>query len=164
MISENQIKERVAKLSLKISNDFKESTQPPILLGVLNGSFVFMADLIRELTIDCEVDFCRIRSYNNNQKSKLQFLKRWELDFVDRNIVIVEDIVDLGETIKFLLYEIKKSNPKSISICSLLKRSSYKGAEIDYVGFEIESDVFLIGYGLDNNGLQRNLKKIIKIN
>lgn len=158
---ENQIKERLKELGEELLDLHKDS--PPIFLGVLNGSFVFMADLIREYEGDCEIDFCRIKSYKDNRRSDLQFLKKWELDFADRDIVVVEDIVDSGETIKFLLLEIQKTNPKSIAICTLLKRKSCL-VRIDFVGFEIEDDSYLVGYGLDDDGKKRNLKQIYKLN
>lgn len=158
---ENQIKERPKELGEELLDLYKDSS--PIFLGVLNGSFVFMADLIREYEGDCETDFCRVKSYENNKRGELTLTKKWELDFKDKDVIVVEDIVDFGTTIEFLKQEIQKESPRSITICSLLKRKSCP-TEIDLVGFEIEDDSYVVGYGLDDNGLKRNLKQIYKLN
>jgi hypoxanthine phosphoribosyltransferase len=161
LVTEKQIREKIRELGQRISIDYKDKN--PILIGVLNGAFIFMADLIRELTIDCEVDFVKISSYGNEKKSSghINLLKNFDCDIKDRHIIVVEDIADSGRSIKFLENMMSKSAPKSLKFVSLLLKEG--GAvvdfKIDYVGFVIPNE-FVVGYGLDFSQKLRNLSSI----
>ena len=161
LISEQQINQKIKELANKICEDYREKC--PILIGVLNGAFIFMADLIREITIDCEVDFVKISSYGNEMKSSgnIKLLKDFDCDVDDRHVLIVEDIADSGRSIKFLEKMFADSNPKSVKFVSLLLKEG--GAivdfKIDYVGFTIPNE-FVVGYGLDYAQKLRNLSSI----
>jgi len=161
LISEEQIRNKVRELGRSISEDYRGKC--PILIGVLNGGFIFMADLIRELTIDCEVDFIKISSYGNERESsgKVRLLKDINCDVRGRDILVVEDIVDSGLSIKFLERRFRQLEPKSLRFVSLLvKQENLKvEVDIDYVGFIIPGD-FVVGYGLDYAQKLRNLRAI----
>ena len=119
LLSESEIKKRVKEIAEKISRDYKDKT--PIFIGILNGSYVFMADLLRELSINAEVDFVKIRSYEGDSSTgTIKFRKDISADIDDRDIIIVEDIVDSGFTINFLVNRLKESGPKSVSVATIL--------------------------------------------
>ena len=161
LITEEQIKEKVKELGKKISEDYRDKC--PIFIGVLNGVFIFMADLFREITIDCEVDFVKISSYGNEKISsgKIRLLKDFDCHVDDRDVIVVEDIADSGRSIQFLEKMFADSKPKSVKFVSLLLKEG--GAivdfKIDYVGFKIPSE-FVVGYGLDYAQKLRNLSSI----
>lgn len=161
LISKNQLRKRIKELAEKISADYRDKC--PILIGVLNGAFIFMADLLRELTIDCEVDFVKISSYGNAKKSsgQINVLKNFDCDVDNRHVIVVEDIADSGRSIKFLEKMFVNSKPKSLKFASLLLKEG--GAvvdfKIDYVGFSIPNE-FVVGYGLDFSQKFRNLPSI----
>ncbi|MDI6780007.1 MAG: hypoxanthine phosphoribosyltransferase [Bacteroidota bacterium] len=163
-ISENKIKARISKLAKQISRDYKGSI--PIFIGVLNGSFIFFSDLIRELKIDCEVDFIKLSSYGDAKISSgdIRMLKELNCQIEGRDIVIVEDIVDSGLSIDFIKNLITKQNPKSFKVVTLLlKKDVVKiNYKIDYVGFEIPT-CFVIGYGLDYAQRVRHLRDIYRL-
>jgi hypoxanthine phosphoribosyltransferase len=160
-ISEQDIKKRIAEMAADLNRDFRDRT--PIFIGILNGAFIFMSDLIREITIDCEIDFLKLSSYGDAKISSgnVTLLKDLNCDVRDRDIVIVEDIVDSGLSIAYIRELIIRQNPRSFSIVTLLYKKS--AAKIDfpleYVGFEIPTK-FVIGYGLDYAQQWRNLKSI----
>jgi hypoxanthine phosphoribosyltransferase len=132
---------------------------------VLNGSFLFTADLVRQLKGNCEVSFVKVSSYKGTQQKKtVQELIGLNEKIAGRNSIILEDIVDSGNTLEVVYNELKKKKPRSIKVCSLFfKPQAYsKKIKIDYVGITMPND-FLIGYGLDLNGLYRNLKDVYKI-
>lgn len=161
LLSESEIKKRVKELADSISNDYKDKS--PIFIGILNGCYVFMADLLRELTIEVEVDFVKIRSYEGDKSTgTIKFRKDISANIDDRHIVIVEDIIDSGFTINFLVNRLKESGPKSVSVASMLykKKVAKLDFEIDYVGFVIPPE-FVVGYGLDYNEKYRNLKDVM---
>jgi hypoxanthine phosphoribosyltransferase len=164
MISERRIKTRVRELARKISKEYKGTV--PVFIGVLNGSFIFFSDLIREVTIDCEVDFLKLSSYGDAKISsgKVTLLKDLNCQVEGRDIIIVEDIVDSGLSMEYIKHLIEKENPKSFRVVTLLyKKEAVKSAiTIDYVGFTIPRD-FVIGYGLDYAQKLRNLKDIYKL-
>jgi hypoxanthine phosphoribosyltransferase len=161
MLSELDIKNRVKELAEQISNDYKGKL--PIFIGVLNGAFVFMADLIKNLTIDCEIDFFKLSSYGDSKISSgnVRMLKELNCDVNGRDVIIVEDIVDSGLSIKYIEEIFSQYSPKSMKVCSLLmKPDSLKyNVKIDYIGFKIPTK-FVIGYGLDYAQKFRNLKTI----
>ncbi len=160
-LSEDMIQKRVAELAKEISLDYKDKI--PIFIGVLNGAFIFMSDLIKKISIDCEIDFFKLSSYGDSKISSgnVRLLKELNCDVNDRDIIIVEDIVDSGLSIKYIEEIFSKSNPKSMKVCSLLmKPDSLKyDVKIDYIGFRIPSK-FVLGYGLDYAQKFRNLKEI----
>ena len=161
LLSESEIKKRVKELADSISNDYKDKS--PIFIGILNGCYVFMADLLRELTIEVEVDFVKIRSYEGDKSTgTIKFRKDISPNIDDRHIVVVEDIIDSGFTINFLVNRLKESGPKSVSVASMLykKKVAKLDFEIDYVGFVIPPE-FVVGYGLDYNEKYRNLKDVM---
>ena len=164
MIGERRIKTRVKELARQISTDYRGTV--PVFIGVLNGSFIFFADLIREVTIDCEVDFLKLSSYGDAKISSgnVRLLKDLNCQVNGRDIIIVEDIVDSGLSMEYIRRLIERENPKSFRIVTLLyKKLAVKTSiQIDYVGFTIPKD-FVIGYGLDYAQKMRNLKGIYKL-
>ena len=138
LISEEDIKKRVKVLADQITKDYKDKS--PIFVGILNGCYVFMADLLREVKIDTEVDFVKIRSYESDSSTgTIKFRKDISADINNRHIIIVEDIIDSGFTINFLVNRLKGSGPKSVAVASILfkKEIAKIDFEIDYVGYEI---------------------------
>ena len=155
-----EIDKRVSDIANQISHDFKNST--PVVLGVLKGSYIFLADLTRKMRIESEVEFVRLKSYSGKTSTnKVKVLYDFNKNLKDRDIIIIEDIIDSGNTLNFLYKKIEQLSPKSISIASfLVKPDSYKFKfKIDYIGFEIPSD-FVVGYGLDFNEKYRNLDSL----
>jgi len=161
LLSESEIKKRVKELADTISKDYKDKS--PIFIGILNGCYVFMADLLRELSISTEVDFVKIRSYEDDSSTgTIKFRKDISADIDDRHIIIVEDIIDSGFTISFLVNRLKEAGPKSVSVATILYKKTVAKLdfEIDYVGFEIPPE-FVVGYGLDYNERYRHLKEVM---
>ena len=133
--------------------------------GILNGSFIFIADLIRTLEINCEVDFLKISSYKGKKSTgDIVMSKSLDLDIENRSIIIVEDIIDSGMSIEFIYNYLNDFKPKDISIVSLLTKKSISklNFKIDFIGFEISSE-FVVGYGLDYDQRFRNLDSIYKL-
>jgi hypoxanthine phosphoribosyltransferase len=160
-IDEQTIQERIKQLARQISDDYKGKT--PIFIGVLNGAFMFLADLVKNITVDCEVDFFKLSSYGDAKISsgKVTMIKELNCDVNGRDILVVEDIVDSGLSIKFIEQHIGRHNPASLKVVSLLvKPKSLKyDVKIDYIGFDIPGK-FVIGYGLDYSQKFRNLRSI----
>ncbi len=161
LLKEDAIREKVKQLGEKISEDYRGKI--PVLIGVLNGAFLFLADLLRNIKIDCEVDFFKLSSYGDEKISsgKVRMLKELNCDIKGRDIIIVEDIVDSGLSIKFMEELISPHNPSSTKVVSLLRKpnSLRYDVKIDYIGFDIPSK-FVIGYGLDYAQKYRNLRSI----
>ena len=160
-ITEDRIQERIKRLGAEISRDYEGKT--PIFIGVLNGAFIFLADLVKNVTINCEIDFFKLSSYGDAKISsgKVTMIKELNCDVSGRDIIIVEDIVDSGLSIKFIEEHIVQHNPASLKVVSLLvKPKSLKyNIKIDYIGFDIPGK-FVIGYGLDYAQKFRNLRSI----
>ncbi len=160
-ISEEDILKRVADLGQQISDEYRDKL--PIFIGILNGSFMFLSDLLKDVSIKCEMDFFKLSSYGDEKISsgKVKLLKELNADISDRHVIIVEDIVDSGLSMKYIEELINELNPASMKIASLLvKPNSLKyDIKIDYIGFEIP-DKFVIGYGLDYAQKYRNLRSI----
>ncbi len=160
LIPEEEILRRVKTVADKMNNDLKGKN--PLLLGVLNGSFIFAADLMRMLTIDCEISFVKMSSYEGTSSTgavkKLVGLKE---NIEGRTIVIVEDIVDTGLTMEQMLKYLEEFKPAEVHICTLLLKPENlkRDLNIEYVAMEIPND-FILGYGLDYDGLGRNLRDI----
>jgi len=161
LISELQINRRMKAIGEQIREDFKG--EKPILIGVLNGAFIFLADLIRYIDMDLEIDFVRISSYGNEHETSghVKILKPLNADIKDRSVIVVEDIVDSGLSIQFLENMLSAFRPKRLSFATLLHKPSKTKTDItlDYVGFELE-DKYVVGYGLDDGQLKRNLRNI----
>lgn len=155
------LQRRVAELGRQISQDYEG--KQPILIGVLNGAFMFLADLMRFITIDCEVDFLKLSSYGAAKVSSGQVyeLKKIDADIRNRHVLIVEDIVDTGLSMQFMLERLKDYEPASVATVTLLHKAEATQVEIplDYIGFQIPNK-FVIGYGLDYGQLARNLSAI----
>jgi hypoxanthine phosphoribosyltransferase len=163
-LSEEQIHARVKELAARLNNDYHGKI--PIFIGILNGSFIFFADLIREITVDCEVDFLKLSSYGDAKISsgQVHLLKDLNCQVEGRDIVVVEDVVDSGISMEFMKKLVMKENPASFRVVTLLLKKSVAKVDfpIDYVGFEIPPE-FVIGYGLDYAQKVRNLKSIYRL-
>lgn len=163
-LSEEQIRNRVKELAARLNNDYHGKV--PIFIGILNGSFIFFADLIREITVDCEVDFLKLSSYGDAKISsgQVHLLKDLNCQVEGRDIVVVEDVVDSGISMDFMKRLVMKENPASFRVVTLLLKKSVAKVDfpIDYVGFEIPPE-FVIGYGLDYAQKVRNLKSIYRL-
>lgn len=161
LYSRDVIEKRVKELAEAISRDYEGKEL--IVIGILKGAFIFMADLIRFLSIPCRVDFVRLASYGADASSsgKVVMTKDIETSIKDQDILIVEDIVDTGLTLSFLVNWLKERNPRSLKVCAFLdKRKRRKTPfEADYVGFTID-DGFIVGYGLDFNEKARFLPDV----
>lgn len=151
------IQDRVDEMGRQISEDYAETT--PILVSVLNGAFMFTADLMRAIDTDCEIDFIKLSSYGAEKVSSgdVQELKSVDAPLADRHIIIVEDIVDTGLTMDFMKDRFQAYNPASLRVATLLHKpeATEPDLQLDYVGFRIP-DLFVIGYGLDFGQLGRN--------
>ncbi len=161
LITEKQIRNRIEEIGREIS--LKHIKTKPILIGVLNGSFLFLADLIREVPVDLEIDFIRISSYGDGRESTghVKILKPLSADINGRSVIVVEDIVDSGLSIRFLRKMLMAFQPKSLEFVTLLHKyeNTIEDVHVDYTGFKIE-DKFVVGYGLDDQQFKRNLKQI----
>lgn len=159
-ITSDKILESVKQMSKKINSELAEET--PLFLVVLNGSFMFAADLLKEVTIPCEISFIKLASYHGTSSTGTvtEMIGLTE-DLKGRTVVVVEDIVDTGVTLEKLVALLTKREVKQIKVASfLLKPDAYtKDIKVDYVGMEIPND-FVVGYGLDYDGLGRNMKDI----
>ena len=165
LLSEEKIQNRIKELAEQISLEYKSTV--PIIIGVLNGSFLFMSDLIRYMKINCEIDFFKLSSYGDAKISSgnVTLLKELNCEVNDRDIIIVEDIVDTGLSLKYIEELFSEKSPNSMKVVSLLvKPESLKyDVKIDYIGFKIP-DKFVIGYGLDYAQKYRNLRGIYVLN
>lgn len=164
MITETEIRQRVKQLAGEIQNDFNQ--EPITFIVVLKGSFVFAADLIRKMKGEVTVDFISVSSYGNDTETsgKVKLLKDLDANITDQNVVVVEDIIDSGLTLHFLLDHLKIHKPKQIKICTLLDKPERRKVDlaVDYVGFVIP-DEFIVGYGIDFRQKYRNLPYIASV-
>ncbi len=163
-ISEKDIRAKVAELGKRIQGDYKD--KPLLMIGVLKGSVVFLADLIREVNLPVEISFISVSSYSSGiaTSGSVRLLCDIDKPLKGRDVLIVEDIVDSGYTVGYLMETLQVRKPASVKVCALLDKPSRRLSDVkpDYVGFEIE-DEFAVGYGLDYAGKYRNLKYIAKI-
>ncbi len=162
-ISEEEIRNKVKELAAALNQDYKDKN--PIFIAILNGAFIFAADLFKSLTIDAEISFIKLASYKG-MKSSGQVITAIGLDIeiFDRHVVILEDIVDTGKTLHEFLPQLWHQQPASLKIVALLHKpeASVYQLKVDYAGFEIP-DKFVVGYGLDYNGLGRNTAAIYQL-
>ena len=159
-IPEEEIKARVKEVAEQISHDMAD--KKPLLLAVLNGAFIFAADLMREITIPCEISFVKLASYQGvTSTGVIKEVMGINEDLTGRHVIIVEDIIDTGLTMKRMLETIGTRNPASISVCALLVKPDKLTVDIDvkYCAMRIPND-FILGYGLDYDGMGRGLKNI----
>ncbi len=159
-IPSDRIQAEVKRVAEQINKEYEG--QSPIFLAVLNGSFVFAADLLREITLPCEVSFVRLASYQGvSTTGTIREIMGLNLDITGRPIIIVEDIVDTGLTMAHMLETLKTHNPSSIDICTLLLKPGKLQVDLDirYCCLQIPND-FIVGYGLDYDGFGRNTKDI----
>lgn len=161
MLSEQKIKEIVSDLAQKISEDYKGKSL--LLVGLLKGSVMFMSDLMKEISIDCAIDFICVSSYGAGTESsgRVNIIKDISQPLDGKDVLIVEDIIDSGNTLNFMTKYFEAKNAASVRICTMLSKPSRRVVEIpvDYVGQEVP-DEFVIGYGLDYNEKYRNLPYI----
>jgi len=163
MLEYEQIKKRIRLIGIQLNVDYEK--QIPVFLGVLNGSFVFLGDLIKEIDIPSEVTFVKVSSYEGDKSTgRVKTEIGLQMSLKNRDVIIIEDIVDSGKTLDFILNMVQSEQPASVKVCTLLVKPQSlqkEFPEIEYVGFEIP-DEFVVGYGLDYNGLGRNLKDIYR--
>lgn len=162
-IPESDIRKAVTKLAEKINRDFID--RRPVFLVILNGSFVFAADLLREIDLCCEITFVKLSSYaGTGSTGEVKNLIGLDVSLNNRDVVILEDIIDSGITMEYMLNTLKTHLPASVSVATLLLKPDalVREVKIDYVGISIPND-FIVGYGLDYDGLGRNLSDIYKI-
>ena len=160
LFSEEQLAARVAQLGRQISADFRGKT--PLFVGILRGSILFYADLLKQISVDCNMDFMCLSSYSGTSSTgQVRTMLDLRESIKGRHVVIVEDIVDTGLTLDYLMNHLKLRGAASIEICCLLDKPANRKAEVHpkYIGFQIENE-FVIGYGLDYNELYRNLPYI----
>jgi hypoxanthine phosphoribosyltransferase len=161
LIDREEIAKAVSRLAREIERDYQD--KQPLLIGVLKGSFMFMADLIRELDLPLDLDFIRLSSYDATRESsgKVEVVHEMKTTIKDRDVLVVEDIVDTGITISFLLDYLKSKKPASLKVCTLTDKPSRRRVPvpIDYRGFTVPNK-FIVGYGLDCDQRFRNLPDI----
>jgi hypoxanthine phosphoribosyltransferase len=163
LISEEELRARVLELGNELSEVYENRN--PLFIAILNGSFIFAADLIREIHIPSEISFIKLSSYNNFQSTgKIRELIGLEKNIFKREIVLIDDIIDSGNTMAWLIDHLKELGPASIELVSLLLKPEAMTNKLKpgYTGFEI-SNKFVIGYGLDYDGYGRNLKDIYQL-
>jgi len=169
LFEEGEIRRRIGELGAEITADYRGKlgemvkTRPPLAVGLLRGAVIFLADLVRAIDLPLEYDFITVSSYGNAASpGELRLLK----DLVDpvegQDLLIVEDIVDTGRTLNFVQKKLRARGPKTLRTCCLIDKVARREVEVelDYVGFQLEKDEFLVGYGLDYAGLYRNLPYI----
>lgn len=161
VISKEQIQEKVAELAAQISKDYAGTE--PVLIGVLNGAFIFLADLVRSVTIPHQIDFIRVASYGRSDSSSgtIRLTKDVELDLTGKHVLLVEDIIDTGTTLAWLTEKFTDKKTASVRICTLIDKKERRCSDvkIDYIGFSLERG-FLVGYGLDYAEQYRYLPEI----
>ena len=161
LISEEDLQARIRALGLEITSDY--AGRAPLLVGVLKGAFMFMSDLARAIDLPVEFDFMAVSSYGHSTRSSgvVRIVKDLDLDLADRDVIIVEDIIDSGLTLNYLRRNLLARNPASLEVCALLVRENHRmdGSILRYEGFRVPSD-FLVGDGLDVNERFRNLPDI----
>ena len=161
LVSAGDLERRVAELGAEISRDYEG--RDLVLVGVLKGAVVFIADLMRHLTVPCEVDFMAVSSYGSQTDSSgvVRILKDLDASIGGRDVLIVEDIIDSGLTLQYMLRNLRAREPRSLEVCALLTKPERRRVDLPtrYVGFEIPNR-FVVGYGLDHGQRYRNLRQI----
>ncbi|MBN2071781.1 MAG: hypoxanthine phosphoribosyltransferase [Candidatus Krumholzibacteriota bacterium] len=164
IFSAEEIEKRVCELAGEISNDYTDGK--PVFITLLKGAFIFMADLVRHLTIPHEIDFVSLSSYRNGAKRSnvIEVVNHIRADLRDRDVIIIDEIVDSGHTLSLLLRTIGEKRTKSLRVCTLLDKPSARKTDVPvhYSGFKIP-DIFVVGYGLDYMEMHRNLPFIAEL-
>jgi len=164
VVAEEEIRDRISELGARITEDYAD--RPPLLVGVLKGAFVFMSDLSRAIALPVEFDFMAVASYGSSTRTSgvVRIVKDLDTDLTGRHVLVVEDIVDSGLTLAFLLRNLAARQPASLAVCALLVKDTEATApELSYVGFHIPRD-FVVGYGLDIAERYRNLPCVRRYN
>lgn len=160
LVTEKEITEKVKELGQQITNDYKDDKAPFVVVGILKGSVIFLADLIRQIKLPLTIEFMEVSSYGDNFTTSrdVKIIKDLDSSVQGKNVLVVEDIIDSGYTLKKVLKYIANKGAKKVILCTLLNKKAKREVEIDvqYVGFEI-GDEFLTGYGLDFKQEYRNL-------
>ncbi|ACL74472.1 hypoxanthine phosphoribosyltransferase [Ruminiclostridium cellulolyticum] len=161
LVSKEQLDKQVEELGARISRDYEG--QELVIIGVLKGGFIFLADLARKITIPVDLDFMSVSSYGNSSKSSgiVKIIKDVDTDITGKHVLIVEDIIDTGLTLNHLVELLKTRGPLSVKVCAALDKPSRRKVDlkVDYKGIEIP-DEFVIGYGLDYAGKYRNIQEV----
>ena len=164
LFSREEIAETVARMAREISVDYADKKL--VLVGVLKGAFVFLADLVRELTIPAAIEFVRIASYGSKKESsgEIKVKKDVEIPLEGKDVLIIEDIVDTGLSLKFLIEHLRAHKPASLKVCALVDKKARREVEVqvDYTGFTM-TDGFIVGYGIDFNERYRALPEIFVV-
>jgi hypoxanthine phosphoribosyltransferase len=156
LFTEKEIQTRVKSLALEVSYKNNPENSSRVMIGVLNGAFMFFADLVRNMEVDCEIDFMQAKSYIGQVQDRVDITKDVLIDIKDKDIFIVDDIFDSGNTMKRLIAHLETKGPKSITPITLFKRSFSNMDGLMY-GFELNNEAWLVGFGLDaTNGTKRN--------
>jgi hypoxanthine phosphoribosyltransferase len=161
LVSEEDLRRRVSELAAEVSTDYEG--RAPLLIAILKGAVPFLADLMRELTVPCELDFMAVSSYGSSTDSSgvVRILKDLDSPIAERDVLIVEDIIDSGLTLHYLIRTLQARKPRSLEVCALLTKPERRRVDlpVKYVGFEIPNR-FAIGYGLDHGERFRNLSYV----
>ncbi len=164
-ISEEKISDTVDRLAQDISKHYAHINEPLVLISILDGSFIFMADLIRSLDLEVSIQFVKLKSYQGTtSRGEVAHILKLQEDIKGKYVLVIEDIVDTGLTLEVFIEELRKKEPAEIKVCSLLSKPEVHNniIDLDFVGMEIPPD-FIIGYGLDLNGLGRQLPEIYRL-
>lgn len=154
--------EQIERATKSIAREIDTNPSPTVLVCVLNGAFMFFSDLAKRITINCEIDFIRVKSYSNNVQGELSITKDIELDLKGKRVYLIDDIYETGKTLNFLKEHLSQYNPKEITFVTLFKRGTKHIPNL-ICGFDLTTDKFIAGYGLDDNGLKRNLPFIFEV-
>ena len=162
LVTQDQIKENVSRIAKQINSDY--AGEEVVFVSILNGSFMFTADLLKEITLDCHIDFMQVSTYGNGTNSVGNFVVKKDLSFdvTGKNVIIIEDILDTGYTMVNLIEYFKIKHVKSLKIATFIDkpRRRTENVSADYVGYTMEDDYFIVGYGLDYAQKYRNLPYI----
>ena len=163
LFTQEELREKVAAMGKKISEDYQNASEDVFCVGILKGAVVFYTDLVRSISLPVQFDFMIASSYGNETSTSgsVKLLKDLDYDVEGKHLIIIEDIIDSGTTMQYLMRILRERRPKSIKLCALLSKPSRRTADvhIDYLGAEVP-DEFLVGYGLDYAGTYRNLPYI----
>ena len=163
LFTQEELREKVAAMGKKISEDYQNASEDVFCVGILKGAVVFYTDLVRSISLPVQFDFMIASSYGNETSTSgsVKLLKDLDYDVEGKHLILIEDIIDSGTTMQYLMRILRERRPKSIKLCALLSKPSRRTADvhIDYLGAEVP-DEFLVGYGLDYAGTYRNLPYI----
>ncbi len=162
-LKKEEIEAAISRIAASINRDYADRN--PLFLGILNGSFIFASDLFKQITIPAEITFIKLASYKGTTSTGTVVTAiGLEADLYQRDVIVVEDIIDTGKTLHSFLPQLEHQQPRSIKVCSLLhkKEATTHPITIDYLGFEIPN-LFVVGYGLDYDGYGRNIGEIMQI-